>query len=475
MNLRRVNLPILAVLFLSGCGSTLPLPGERPPLTDRQRDAALKALLGQDDYAEYVLIADTLESAEWLRKFWVSHDPTPASTENEFKDEHERRVYHAIYLFGSHSGGPPWDERGEVYIRYGQPDERLIRRGVDDDPTSAFRREQDDRFDDPLDNVNAATEVWTYYRWNQTFQFEDKRGWDSFEMVPVTDPFSERQDLAEFYQNRLRAVDLQPAIYYHEYGRNLIDYSLDVVRFRGEDGNWRVDINLGYPLSELERAEDSVSITIQRTVIVRDDEQRDVYAEGGRIQRIVGNQSDNRLMVEQKVLDLAPGAYALIVRVDDLISGKSGTYIKNFRLPEFIVPEVQEISDIELASYVWSIFEPGASFVKSDRVVVPLPSRVYLPGQPLSFYFEVYNLLLNDDGQSHFSISYEISGIERREKKSYDAAHSGPRTGNSRHVSHVDSFDIDDLAAGEYVLTVRVNDLLGKHEKTTAVQFKKSG
>ncbi|MEW5700722.1 MAG: GWxTD domain-containing protein [Candidatus Zixiibacteriota bacterium] len=469
----------LSALCLASCAGERQFVGERPPLTERQRDAALKALLGPERFAEYVTITDTTESREWLRRFWTDHDPTPTTPENEFQIDHERRVYHAIYLFGTGGkGGPPWDDRGEVYIRYGQPDERLIRRvGPDGDeviaPGGRGGGRDDDPFMTPLNTEGAASEVWTYYRWDQSFQFEDKRGFGFYELVPVTDPEARRQDMGEFYASRLRAIDLQPAIYYHEYGRNLIDYALDVVRFRGEGRHWRVDVNLGYPLSELGRDSDSASISLRRTLVVRDQDQREVFGEEGLIHRLVGPVGPtHQLMVEQKTIDLPPGRFALAVTINDLCTGKTGTYIKTFRLPAYIVPEVQEISDIEMASFVWSIYEPGSLFVRGDHMVMPLPSRVYLPDQSLAFYFEVYNLLLDKQGKTQYEVSYVISAADGTEQ--LHQVEPGTLSSSTRQVSRVGTLDISTLPAGEYVLTIRVNDLVGKHERIALASFRKS-
>ena len=467
---------LLAVGFL-GCAATMQTPGEHAPLTSRQQDAALKALLGPQQFGEYVLITDTIESNEWLRRFWTAHDPTPTTPENEFRDEHERRVYHAIYLFGSHArGGPPWDDRGEVYIRYGQPDERVVRQpdegGIDfgEPPPSAG---SDDPFKSPLNKAGAATEIWAYYRWNETFQFEDKRGFGYFELAPVSDPSYQRQGPAEFQSTRLRAIDLQPAIYYHEYGKNLIDYALDVVRFRGREGMWRIDINLGYPLSHVGRGIDSVSISLRRTIVIRNEKQEEEFSEVGLISRRVGMIGEkNQLMIEQKTLDLKPGHYSIAVTIDDLVTGKAGTYLKDLRLPEYVVREVQEISDIEVASFVWSIYEPGSPFVKGGQMVTPLPSRVYLKDQSLAFYFEVYHLLLDPEGKTRYKIDYDITQIGG--DKHLSSSEPGDLSGTTREVSHATTLDISDLPSGDYVLTVRVNDLVGKHEKSTVARFSKS-
>lgn len=478
--MRKCRCPVLSVFAaccLAACAGTAPTPGERPPLTARQRDAALKALLGADEFSEYVTITDTVEATAWLARFWTKHDPTPTTDKNEFREEHERRVNHAIHLFGGPTkSGPPWDDRGEVYIRYGQPDERLIRQnGTDDAETgsAAWPDAGADPVASPLNHRQAATEVWTYYRWNQTFQFEDEHAFGFFRLVPVTDPEFKRQGTGEFSTTRVRAIDLQPAIYYHEYGKNLIDYALDVVRFRGDHGNWRLDVNLGYPLFELGRDADSVSVAIRRTLVVRNEDQGEIYGEEGRIHRLVGPaDSTNRLMIEQKLIELPPGAYTLAVTIDDLCTGKSGTYLKSFRLPKYVVPEVQEISDVELASYVWSIYEPGSPFVKKDHMIVPLPSRIYLPDQPLAFYYEVYNLLLGPDGKTHYQVDYDIT--DERDKSHHHFSEPGEQSDPGRQASRVGTIDLAGIPSGEYILSIKVTDLVGHEEKTAVGQFKKS-
>lgn len=470
-------------LLIAGCAGNAVRQYDDFPLDNRQRDAALKALMGQEAYLEYVTITDTTEAADWLRKFWIKHDPTPTTPENEFEQEHERRVYHAICFFGSPAkGGPPWDDRGEVYIRYGEPNERrIVQNGLDDNPAARLDRERTrrntfggDAIDDVISDGQGATEVWTYYRYNQTFQFNDDQGWGFFNMVPVSDPAYQRQDLAEFYQSKLSAVDLQPAIYYHEYGKNLIDYALDVVRFHSGDNEWTVDVNLGYPLSELGRGPDSTSISLRRTIIIRDEDQKEVYGEVGVIHRVTDSlRTRHRLMVEQKVVDLKSGNYTLAVTIEDLFTGNAGTYTKEIQLPKFIVSEVQEISDIELASFVWTIYEPGAPFIKGGRMVTPLPSRIYLPGQELAFYYEVYNLLLDDKGHTQYDVSYEIKDLSGNAPHKYNEP--GVFTGPDRDARRFGTLDLSDIIPGDYLLTVIVNDRIGKSEKSTVVRFQKSG
>ena len=78
-------------------------------ITDEEK-AALKRL-GTDE-----------EREQFVEQFWLRRDPTPDTVENEYKEEHYRRIAYANEHFAS--GVPGWKtDRGRMYIRFGPPDE----------------------------------------------------------------------------------------------------------------------------------------------------------------------------------------------------------------------------------------------------------------------------------------------------------------------------------------------------------------
>lgn len=85
------------------------------------------------------LVASPEEAAEYaatpadgkggyVRAFWQRRDPTPATPGNERLIEHYRRVLYAMHQFGENQH--PWDRRGDVYIRYGEPAHKSSRGNV---------------------------------------------------------------------------------------------------------------------------------------------------------------------------------------------------------------------------------------------------------------------------------------------------------------------------------------------------------
>ena len=62
------------------------------------------------------------EREQFVEQFWLRRDPTPDTVENEYKEEHYRRIAYANEHFAS--GAPGWKlDRGRIYIMFGPPDE----------------------------------------------------------------------------------------------------------------------------------------------------------------------------------------------------------------------------------------------------------------------------------------------------------------------------------------------------------------
>ncbi|HEY2015945.1 MAG TPA: GWxTD domain-containing protein [Bryobacteraceae bacterium] len=63
------------------------------------------------------------EREHFIEQFWLRRDPTPGTPENEFKQEHYRRIAYANDHFGSNLVAGWKTDRGRIYITYGPPDE----------------------------------------------------------------------------------------------------------------------------------------------------------------------------------------------------------------------------------------------------------------------------------------------------------------------------------------------------------------
>jgi GWxTD domain-containing protein len=76
-----------------------------------------------DREKEFFLTLETFEEREsFIDAFWKKRDPEPATLENEFKEEHYRRIDFANTVLGKETIQPGWTtERGRYYIILGEP------------------------------------------------------------------------------------------------------------------------------------------------------------------------------------------------------------------------------------------------------------------------------------------------------------------------------------------------------------------
>jgi len=80
-------------------------------------------IIGDDEKRAFKTLATDEEREQFIEQFWLRRDPTPDTEENEYREEHYRRIAYANQYFAS--GIPGWkSDRGMIYIKYGPPDER---------------------------------------------------------------------------------------------------------------------------------------------------------------------------------------------------------------------------------------------------------------------------------------------------------------------------------------------------------------
>ena len=78
-------------------------------------------ILSDEQRAIYNALSDA-EKQNFIDRFWMQKDLDPTTEVNERLQEHYQRVWVARQYFAG--SAYPWDRRGEVYLRYGEPDYR---------------------------------------------------------------------------------------------------------------------------------------------------------------------------------------------------------------------------------------------------------------------------------------------------------------------------------------------------------------
>jgi len=79
-------------------------------------------IITDEERAAFKQLSNDEERDNFIEAFWQRRDPTPDTEENEYKEEHYRRIAYANEHFAA--GIPGWkSDRGRMYIMYGPADE----------------------------------------------------------------------------------------------------------------------------------------------------------------------------------------------------------------------------------------------------------------------------------------------------------------------------------------------------------------
>src|ERR1017187_285246 len=79
-------------------------------------------IITNEERAAFLQLQTNEEREQFIEAFWQRRDPTPDTVENEFKEEHYRRIAYANERFSS--GIPGWrTDRGRMYIMWGPADQ----------------------------------------------------------------------------------------------------------------------------------------------------------------------------------------------------------------------------------------------------------------------------------------------------------------------------------------------------------------
>ncbi|MCU1303286.1 MAG: hypothetical protein JWQ87_3570 [Candidatus Sulfotelmatobacter sp.] len=109
-------------------------------------------IITDEERAAFKQLSNDEERDNFIEAFWQRRDPTPDTEENEYKEEHYRRIAYTNEHFAA--GIPGWkSDRGRIYIMYGPADE------VESHPSGGT-------YERPMDEGGGET---------STFPFEDWR------------------------------------------------------------------------------------------------------------------------------------------------------------------------------------------------------------------------------------------------------------------------------------------------------------
>ncbi len=404
------------------------------------------------------------EKEKFIEQFWIRRDPTPGTVENEFKEEHYRRLSYANKRFAS--GKPGWKtDRGRIYIKFGEPDE------IDSHPVGGQYLRQ------PHEGGGSTAtypfEVWRY-RYIEglgqdiEFEFVD-RSWSG--EYTLAKNYEEKDlflyvdglglTLREYLglETRLQRLTFSPGNAYNpvwagrhyqrskdqpfaRLGQYFATQRPPEIKFK--DLRAVVETKITYNHLPFQMRQDLIRLDSERWLVpitieinnqdLKYERKQSVYNAKVNVYGIVtgingrafaefedtlnsdytqeqtsGEQKQRAIY--QKMVALPPGLYKLDLVVRDVYSGKMGTWQGRIEVPR-IKPEEPAASTLVLARSLATLSDSPQrpmQFVIGDVKVVPNVSQTFGSNSIIGVYMQAYNIGIDQaTGAPSLEIEYQI-------------------------------------------------------------------
>jgi GWxTD domain-containing protein len=518
-------------------------PQERKELTDQERkerlrsfknevgktyrtwlDQDVKYIITPEEEQAFKLLGTDEERDQFIEQFWLRRDPTPDTEENEFREEHYRRIQYANERFSA--GVPGWrTDRGRIYIVWGPPDETESHASG-----GTYQREQGEG--------GGSTSTYPFERWRYRYlegignqvviEFVDSCMCNDYHIsidpnekdallhTPGGGPTMNEQMGNGNRADRMKGT---PGNIFGMSGGNQFEAieryakltTPPPVKFK--DLEEKVNTKIRYNLMPFDMRTDFVKVTadtvlVPITIQLKTKDMTFVQKEGiqraavnifGRISTIsgriastfedtVGVDEPNDLLekalltsqIYWKAIPLRPGLYKIDLAVKDVNGDRVGTLVRSIRVPEFDDEKLASSSLIlaDLMERVPAKSIGSGSFIIGDTKVRPRVDAS--DGKPASFkraqrlnvWLQIYNLQLDKQtNKTRGNISYDVVNMQSN-KSVLHADESSAAYGNTGDQITIEkSMPLANLEPGLYNLKIIVNDEVTKQNINTSARF----
>jgi GWxTD domain-containing protein len=477
------------------------------------RDEDVAYIITAEERAAFNRLQNDEEREQFVEQFWLRRDPTPDTEENEFKEEHYRRIAYANEHFASGIAGWKTD-RGHIYIVFGAPDER------NDHSSGGF-------YNRPASEGGGSTSTYPFEVWR--YRHPESIGEDiSLEFVDTTmsgeyhltidasekdallyvpgagltqaeemglstkaarfdrtdgthnaDPIGgQPESMNEFNRIELLAKvfappppkfpDLETAFVTTGIRYNVLPFKVQVAYFPLTEASVLTYITLQFDNRDLQfQAKDGMrkaTVNILGAVtsmthrpVSRFEDTVSVDSPGAMMDAIVQRKS-----IYSKCLPLKPGSYRLNVAAKDTVGGNLETYQVALVVPRPDADKLQ-ISSVVLADVMESVPVKSTGvgqFVIGDSKIRPRVDAVFHSDEKLGVYFKAYHLGADGgkrtpSGQVEYEVTKEGSG--GKVLAATDDLSKIPGAAPSQ-VTIERFFELRDLTPGRYTIKLKLTD-----------------
>ncbi len=494
----------------------------------RWLDEDVKYIITGEERKAFIQMSTDDERESFIEQFWLRRDPTPDSMENEYKEEHYRRIAYANERYAS--GIPGWrTDRGRIYIAYGPPDE------IESHPSGG-------QYQRPYDEGGGFTstypfEIWRY-RWlegigsdillefvdpTMTGEYRltmDPSEKDALLFVPGAGLTLAEQMGLSTKADRFRRTDGTrmgtpiggaQSIRYNQFERLQLYANIfkpPAVKFKDLEAviNSTIEYNtLPFDVDiHFVRVTNSAVLT-GITVMLKNKDL--VFKEEDGLHKAVANifgrlttmtrrvhttfedtvsvqttaerlpQEGDRASIYNKSEPLAPGMYRLELVVKDLVGETMGTYRTAVRVPEYD-DEALAASSLILADKIERVpvRSLGAGqFVIGSSKVRPRLNDEFKRNEKMGIYMQVYNFGQHEETQKpQGQITYQIARLDNPDELLLDFSEdvNEIRGASVRQVVIEKLLPLSSLEPGEYRLNLQVSDGVKNESLSPTATFK---
>jgi len=510
---------------------------KKPPLTKdqikklyKELDNTYKTWLNEDvvyiitaeERTAFLQMATNEEREQFIENFWLRRDPTPDTPENEFKEEHYRRIAYTNERYSS--GIPGWKtDRGRIYIIWGPPDSkdehpaggpytRTPEEGGGETSTYPFEdwhynylegigNNIDLEFVDPtgsgeyhLTTDPSEKDALTYVPGaglsdmeamglaDQTQRFTRTDGTHSptsvFDASNTDNEFSRIEQFSKVMQAPpVKFKDLSELVT-ARIVRNQINFTCRQDYFRITSDSDMVPITVLIPNNQISFQEKNGVHEGSLNLFAR------ISTLGGRIVQTfeetlpkdfpdtLFQKELTRQSIYSKALPLKPGLYRLDIVIKDVQSGNVG--VENIRLavPRFEDEKIDG-SRLILSDDIEKVpaKQVGTGmFVLGDTKVRPKVQQEFFSDQPLGMYLQVYNL--KEDEKTHKNnavVTYRVTRGDQEVFKTTETSGELKQTGVELTIEG--RLPLQTFQPGKYKLEVSVIDQVANQTLTRTEEF----
>jgi GWxTD domain-containing protein len=503
----------------------------------KELDAQYKQWLNEDvvyiispeERQQFLQLGTNEEREQAIEQFWLRRSSNPDLPENDFKEEHYRRIAYANEHFAS--GIPGWrTDRGRIYIIWGPADE------VDSHPTGGT-------YDRPMEEGGGSTSTYPWETWryrylegaglgnNVILEFVDPSGSGEYHLT--MDP-SEKDALLHVPGAGLSLMESmgmaskadrftrsdgtnlpttlggQPASM-NEFSR-LEQYAkiqqAPPVKFKDLEALVtsrivRDQVHFAWRTDFLKVTSDTVLVPVtvqvpnsQLTFQSKDGVHTATMNVFGRVSTLTGRvvqtfeepiskdfpdslfqQSVKLQSIYQKAVPLRPGLYRLDLVIKDVQSGNVGVVNARLQVPRY-EDEKLEASSLILADQIERVpaKQIGAGqFVIGSSKVRPRLEGDFTQQDRLGIYMQVYNL--KPDEQTHKSSATFLYTVKKSGEKADQPAVMQFKESSSDMKQTGDQITIErllplaTLAPGKYTLEISATDALSNQTISRRAEF----